>query len=286
MQTSSDRPVAVVGAGGSGLHAAAALRRAGVRFEVLDGRDGIGGTWRYDEAGNGSACYASLVANTSKLRMAFGGRPIAGRPWQYASHDEMLEHLESFTDEEDLRAHIRLGWHVGEARPEDGGWTLMTERGDARRYRRVVCAIPANGRPRLADLPGNFTGEQLHSSAYRKPDRFAGKRVLVLGLGTSGAEVAGEVAAVARSVEVSVRSPLWMMTPRIGGIPADWLDNRRVGRVETVVAWARSGRRGGCGEGMSAGRSQRGCVGRCRGSVAGSQVCSDTARRRSSVVTN
>jgi cation diffusion facilitator CzcD-associated flavoprotein CzcO len=162
----------------------------------------------------------------------------------------------------------------------------MTERGDARRYRTVVCAIPANGRPRLADLPGNFTGEQLHSSAYRKPDRFAGKRVLVLGLGTSGAEVAGEVAAVARSVEVSVRSPLWMMTPRIGGIPADWLDNRRVGRVETVVAWARSGRRGGCGEGMSAGRSQRGCVGRCRGSVAGSQVCSDTARRRSSVVTN
>jgi cation diffusion facilitator CzcD-associated flavoprotein CzcO len=124
MQTSSDRPVAVVGAGGSGLHAAAALRRAGVRFEVLDGRDGIGGTWRYDEAGNGSACYASLVANTSKLRMAFGGRRIAGRPWQYASHDEMLEHLESFTDEEDPRAHIRLGWHVGEARPEDGAGRL------------------------------------------------------------------------------------------------------------------------------------------------------------------
>jgi dimethylaniline monooxygenase (N-oxide forming) len=235
MTESSAPPVAVVGGGGSGLLAAAALRRAGLPFEVLEGRDGIGGTWRYHENGHGSACYASLVANTSKFRMAFGGRRIAGRPWHYASHSEMLAYLERFADEEELRPHIRLGWHVAAARPENGGWTLSKDGGEERRYGAVVCAAAVNGRPRLADLPGRFTGEQLHSAAYRKPDRFAGKDVLVLGLGTSGAEVAGEVASAARSVQVAVRSPMWMMTRRIAGVPADWLENSRVAEV---VPWS------------------------------------------------
>src|SRR4051795_8178711 len=124
-------PVAVIGAGGSGLLVAAALRRAGAEFDLLEARDGVGGTWRYDERGDGSACYESLVANTSKLRMAVGGHAIPGRPWQYARHDEMLAYFERFADEEDLRRSIRLGWRLAEARPEpDGGWALTSAGGD------------------------------------------------------------------------------------------------------------------------------------------------------------
>src|SRR3954465_3299277 len=108
-------PVAVIGAGGSGVLAALALRREGVDFELLEARDGIGGTWRFDEDGDGSACYASLVANTSKLRMGVGRRRVPGRPWQYAGHEEMLAYFERFADEEDLRRSIRLGWRVAEA---------------------------------------------------------------------------------------------------------------------------------------------------------------------------
>jgi flavin-binding monooxygenase-like protein len=223
--------VAVVGAGGSGLLAAAALRRAGVAFEVLEGRDGVGGTWRYDERGEGSACYASLVANTSKLRMSLRAARIPGRPWHYAEHTEMLAYLEGLADREELRPHIRLGWPVREARPDDGGWVLSNSSGEERRYRSVVCALGVNGRPRYADLPGDFAGEQLHSSAYRTPDRFADRDVLVIGLGTSGSEVAGEIARTARSVRVSVRSPLWMMTRRLAGFPIDWFDNSAAARL-------------------------------------------------------
>src|SRR4051794_34770280 len=180
-------PVAVIGAGGSGLLAAAALRRAGVEFELLEARDGVGGTWRYDESGDGSACYESLVANTSKLRMAIGGRAIPGRPWQYAGHAEMCAYLERFADEEDLRRSLSLGWRVEEARPEPdgGGWTLTSSAGETRHYRAVVCALGTQGRPRYADLEGDFEGEQPHSAAYRTPARFAGQDVLVIGLGTS-----------------------------------------------------------------------------------------------------
>src|SRR3954468_14290035 len=113
----SKAPVAVIGAGGSGLLTAAALRRAGIAFEVLEARDGVGGTWRIDEDGDGSACYESLVANTSKLRMSVGRRRIPGKPWQYAGHREMCAYLERFADDEDLRSAIRLNWRVESARP-------------------------------------------------------------------------------------------------------------------------------------------------------------------------
>jgi hypothetical protein len=137
----------------------------------------------------------------------------------------MLAYLESFADEEGLRPLIRTGWRVESARPEGGEWVLTSGSGEGRRYRAVVCALGTNGRPRFGQVPGDFSGEQMHSSAYRTPERFAGRDVLVLGLGTSGAEVAGEVAGTARSVHVSVRDPLWMMTRRLAGIPLDWLDD-------------------------------------------------------------
>jgi cation diffusion facilitator CzcD-associated flavoprotein CzcO len=124
---------------------------------------------------------------------------------------------------------------VTSAQQDGEGWTLVSEEGERRRYRALVCALPTNGRPRFARLPGSYDGEQLHSAAYRTPERFAGKHVLIVGLGTSGGEVAGDVAGVAETVQVSVRSPLWMMTRRLHGIPIDWLDNPWVARV---VPWS------------------------------------------------
>lgn len=235
MAAPADLPVAVIGAGGSGLLAAAALSRSGVAFELLEARGGIGGTWRYDETGTGSACYASLVANTSKRRMSIGGRRIPGRPWQYAAHPEVLTLLEALASDAGLWPRIKLGWPVASAEHDGEAWTLVSPDGERRRYRAVVCALPTNGQPRFATLPGSYGGEQLHSAGYRTPERFAGKDVLVLGLGTSGCEIAGDVAAVARTVQVSVRSPLWMMSRRLCGIPIDWLDSPWVARV---VPWS------------------------------------------------
>src|SRR5262249_46566606 len=142
-------------------------------------------------------------------------------------------------------------WRVERARHEDGAWTLRSSSGEERRYREIVCALGANGRPRLAPIEGSFAGEQLHSAEDRNPERFAGRNVLVIGLGTSGAEVAGEVAASARSVHVAVRSPLWMMTRRLGGVPIDWIDNEYASRllpwgvrreILCGLCWATTGR--------------------------------------------
>ena len=217
--------VGIIGAGGSGILAATALRRRGIPFELLEARDGVGGTWRYDPDGTGSAAYASLVMNTSKLATSPRALRIPGPPWQYAKRAEMGDYMERLVDDQDLRRDIRLNWRVEEARPNDTGWTLVSTAAEERSYGSIICALGSNGKSKWAEIPGNFTGEQLHSLEYRSPDRFAGRDVLVIGLGTSGAEVAGELADTARSVRVAVRSPLWLMTRRLGGYPIDWIDN-------------------------------------------------------------
>lgn len=231
MTSAAQPPVVVIGAGGSGLLTAAALKSAGVDFEVLEARDGVGGTWRYDEHGTGSAAYASLIANTSKLRMSVGRRRIPGRPWQYAGHAEMLAYLEQLAEDEGLLPHMRFGWRVTAVRRDGDGWALRSGEGEERRYRAVVCALGTNTRPRFGEVPGTFEGEQMHSSAYRTPDRFAGKDVLVLGLATSGAEVVGDVAGTARSVTVSVRDSVFFSTRRIARYPLDWMDTSMGGRL-------------------------------------------------------
>jgi dimethylaniline monooxygenase (N-oxide forming) len=251
MPSTADAAVGVIGAGGSGILAAAYLRRRGIPFELLEAREGVGGTWRYDPEGTGSAAYDSLVMNTSKLATSPAAMRIPGRPWRYASRKEMHRYMERLVDRESLGEHIRLGWRVGEAVSDAGGWMLRNESGEQRRYEKIVCALGTNGRPKWAPLNGDFSGEQLHSAEYRSPAPFAGRNVLVIGLGTSGAEVAGELAGCARSVHVAVRSPLWMMKRRLGGVPIDWIDNELVSRalpwgirreILCALCWATTGR--------------------------------------------
>jgi cation diffusion facilitator CzcD-associated flavoprotein CzcO len=163
-------PVGIIGAGGSEIVAAVALGRAGVDCEVLEARDGIGGTWRYDPHGNGSACYASLVTNTSRLRTSLRSGRIPGRPWQYAPHAQMLTYLDDLATRERLGPRIRLGWRVADAQRGDDGWIVRNSAGEERRYRALLCALGVNGRPHFAQFRGSFAGQQLHSAAYRTPD--------------------------------------------------------------------------------------------------------------------
>src|SRR4051812_28267987 len=126
--------VGVIGAGGSGVVMASALARAGQDFEVLEARGGVGGTWRYDPDGEGSACYESLVTNTSKLRTSLRSGRIGGHPWQYASHTEMLDYLEGIVRRDSLGDRIVLGCRVEAAVRDDSGWRVRSESGEERHY--------------------------------------------------------------------------------------------------------------------------------------------------------
>jgi len=193
--------VAVVGAGAAGLTSARWLIDAGLEPTVFERTGAVGGLWRPDTG----LAYPSLRTNTSKQKTAFSDLAFDAALPDHPSRDQVLAYLERYADVTGVRSHIRFGRTVLAVRPSpDGttGWTVDGEVFDA-----VVVASGLFARelePRLADRD-RFRGTLIHSRDYRDPAGFAGKNVVVVGAGSSGADIAVELAAVARSVSVAVR---------------------------------------------------------------------------------
>ncbi len=191
----SHAPVLVIGGGASGLSAAGALARRGIHSLVLD-RDGhIGGTWirRYDR----------LNLHTMREFSGLAHFPIPKRYPRYLSRAQFAEYLNEYA------AHFRLNVATGTAvrRIVRDGDSWMV---DDRRARVVVVATGQYGEPVLPAWPGRhlYSGRLLHSSQYANATPYVGQRVLVVGSGNSGAEIAADLAeGGARFVALSVRTP-------------------------------------------------------------------------------
>jgi glycine/D-amino acid oxidase-like deaminating enzyme len=225
--------VCVIGAGGAGLAAAHALKARDLPFVVYESGSGIGGNWRYENDSGLSSAYASLIANTSRLRTGYRAFRLPMRRPLYLGHAEMLAYLEAFTDRFRLREHIRLRSPVTAARPlAEGGWEIEAG-GGPERHRTVLVATGYNSVPRYPELPGRFDGLELHSHDYRTPEPFRDRDTVVIGLGSSGAELAGDIRHAARSVTVSARSGTWLIPRLLGPLPFDCIDTR----AASVVPW-------------------------------------------------
>lgn len=192
--------VAIVGGGASGLSAAGALRRRGIQAVVLEQDPAIGGTWmrRYDR----------LRLHTVRQFSGLAHWPIPRRFPRYLARDEVVAYLRAYADHFNL--DVKTGVTVlGVAPDAGGGWTIDTSAASWR-ARVVVIATGQYRVPNVPPWPGRerFTGAIVHSSDYRNATPFAGRRVLVVGLGNSGAEIATDlIEGGAASVAVSVRTP-------------------------------------------------------------------------------
>ena len=129
---------------------------------------------------------------------------------------------------------MRFGVEVERIDRGDGHWTLLTSSGSLH-ARFVVVATGYDRVPRVPDWPGRdtFTGELLHGSAFRNPDPYRGRDVLVVGAGNTGTEIATRLVDSAARVRVSFRTPVNIMPPRFLGVPATLL--ARVN--ENAPAW-------------------------------------------------
>jgi hypothetical protein len=123
----------------------------------------------------------------------------------------MRAYLESFADHHDLVRHITFETTVTRLQPVDAartgrtGWTLTTSDGHERRYDAVVVANGHLWDPKAPEVPGHFTGTSLHSSEYRNRDDLAGDRVLVVGAGNSGCDLAVDAANAGLTTAISMR---------------------------------------------------------------------------------
>ncbi|MFC9682576.1 flavin-containing monooxygenase [Streptomyces sp. NPDC056948] len=196
-----DRPVYVIGGGPGGLAAAYALRARGIRAVVLERSDRVGASWRRH--------YDRLHLHTTRRLSALPGLPMPRRFGRWVSRDNVVRYLEKYAEHH--RLEIVTGVEVSriERAPDGTGWLLHATGGRELTGSAVVIATGYNHTPRLPDWPGRdaFTGEFLHAGEYRDGEPYAGRDVLVVGIGNTGAEIAVDlVESGASRVRLAVRT--------------------------------------------------------------------------------
>jgi len=220
-----DLPICVIGAGPCGLAVAKTLAEFGLAFECLEARDRVGGLW--DVEGGASGAYRSLSTNTSTRAMAYSDFPFAADYAIQPSAAEMLRYFDQYADQAGIRDQIQLQVAVEEAtRSPDGSWRVRLSDGGVRNYSALIVATGQYARPRWPspDKPGHFSGERLHSFDYLDPQTpvdCRGKRVIVVGLGSTAAEIAAELVDTAAEVTISARSGRYILPKMIDGRPLD-----------------------------------------------------------------
>jgi cation diffusion facilitator CzcD-associated flavoprotein CzcO len=212
----SEHHVIVVGAGVAGIASALALKDAGLQPVVLDEADRVASSWR--------SRYDSLRLNTWRGFSHLPGRPyIKGTPI-FPTRQELIGHVERHAGEDGME--LRLGTRVERIERGAGGWVVHTDAGELRTPE-VIVATGLDRSPVVPDWPGreSFQGDLLHSSDYRNPGPFEGRRVLVVGPGSSGMEIAHELAeGGAAKVWLAARTPPnIVLREGIGPVPGDLL---------------------------------------------------------------
>ena len=211
--------VCVVGAGPAGLSLARAFLRHGVPFDAFERHRDVGGLW--DQSNAGSPVYDSAHFISSRTQSHFHDFPMPADYPDYPSHRQVLTYMRSFADAYGLRHHIRFDTGVKSAVPDGTGWSVTLSTGEVRSYASVVCANGTNWHPRMPTYPGVFAGEMRHTQTYRSPEELRGKRVLIIGAGNSGADIACDAARHASRAFLSVRRGYHFIPKHIFGKPAD-----------------------------------------------------------------
>ncbi|MGK3940762.1 NAD(P)/FAD-dependent oxidoreductase [Streptomyces caeruleatus] len=196
-----DRPVYVIGGGPAGLSVAHALRARGVRAVVLEKSEQVGASWRRH--------YDRLHLHTTRRLSALPGLPMPRRFGRWVSRDDVVRYLEKYAEFHELETVTGVEVSRVERTPDGTGWLLHATGGRELTGAAVVVATGYNHTPLLPDWPGReeYKGELLHAGEYRNPAPWAGRDVLVVGVGNTGAEIAVDLAEGGASrVRLSVRT--------------------------------------------------------------------------------
>ncbi|XP_031431112.1 flavin-containing monooxygenase 5-like [Clupea harengus] len=237
------RTVAVIGAGPSGLACIKSCLDEGLEPTCFESSDDMGGLWKFKEVSepNRASIYRSLTINISKEMMCYSDFPIPGNYPNYMHHSKILKYFRLYAEHFKLIQRIRFQTSVRSVRQRpdfthSGQWEVVTENKDGQEERHVfdavmVCSghytyphIP------LQDFPGieSFQGKYFHSWDYKGPEDLAGKRIVVIGIGNSGGDIAAESSRVAEQVYVSTRRGAWMIRQvSDNGMPVDMTYNTR-----------------------------------------------------------
>ncbi|MCB9742553.1 MAG: NAD(P)-binding domain-containing protein [Alphaproteobacteria bacterium] len=224
--------VIILGAGPAGLVTLKECLELGLDAVCLERASSIGGVFRFEEHAEGGS-WASVRFTSSAAVTAFSDLPPEGEN-RHLTRAGYVAYLERYVERFGLRPHLRLEHEVRglRAHPE-GGWEVeVVAGGEPQRLRaaRLAICTGANQHPKPIALPGleGFAGEVLHVARYKRPEPFAGRRVVVVGMGESAVDIAAELSEVAAEVTLSARRGAFII-PRVNpltGAPNDQDTNR------------------------------------------------------------
>ncbi|MDM7944029.1 MAG: NAD(P)/FAD-dependent oxidoreductase [Hydrogenophaga sp.] len=215
----------VIGAGPAGLATAACLAQRGVRALVIDQAHELASAWRHH--------YDRLHLHTVKTHSALPGLAFPADAPRYVSRQGVVDYLAAYARHHGLVPELGQSVLTIEPAAGDGsGWITRIAGGRVIASRQVVVATGANRRPSAPALPGQsgFGGRVLHSREYRNAQAFANQRVLVVGMGNTGAEIALDLAEHGVRAALSVRSPVNIVYRDVLGRPTQ-LSSILLGRL-------------------------------------------------------
>jgi cation diffusion facilitator CzcD-associated flavoprotein CzcO len=221
---------AIVGAGPNGLIAARAFKRAGLDFDVLERHNAAGGIWNIDNPE--SPVYESCNFISDRASSAFVGYPMPEDYPLFPTWHHVRDFLQAFSRDHDLENSVIFGKEVNCARPidtENGQrWVVETSDGEQTMYRGVIWACGLQRTPYLPEISGleDFEGEVYHSRDYKSVSQIVGKRVLVIGAGNSGVDIACDAAVAGEAAHLSMRRGYWFFPKIAYGQPILQILNR------------------------------------------------------------
>jgi hypothetical protein len=232
----TERPTtAIIGAGISGLAAGKNLSDYGIPYTCFETSDRVGGNWAFGNPNGHSSAYRSLHIDTSKDLLSFKDYPMPAETPDFPHHSQIKAYLDELADVFGLRERIMFENGVEHAeRLPGGGWSLRSQDRQTREFDVLVVANGHHWDPRYPDFPGSFEGETIHSHHYIDPTHpldLRGKRILVVGIGNSAADIVSELSQKSwdNRVVMSTRSGAWVMPKYLFGRPVD--------RISQTVPW-------------------------------------------------
>jgi cation diffusion facilitator CzcD-associated flavoprotein CzcO/acetyl esterase/lipase len=217
--------VVIVGAGAAGLHAVHRLRLAGFSVRVLESADDIGGTWYWNR-------YPGARVDIPSVDYMYSFDPDWRRDWQwsekYATQPEILRYFNHIADKFDLRRDLHFNTRVEEAGWDEqtAQWHVRTDHGSVS-CRYLLMATGCLSIPKQPDVAGidRFRGDVLFTNRWPHEEvDFAGKRVAVIGTGSSGIQTIPHIAAQASELVVFQRTPNFSMPAHNGPLSQEKLD--------------------------------------------------------------
>lgn len=203
-------PALIVGAGPAGLAMAACLSKAQVPFTVLEQSGEIGHAWRHH--------YDRLHLHTDKAHSALPHRDLPASYPRYPSRQQVVDYLDDYANA--FAIQPRLNQRVVRAQRQGTQWEIETQ-DTVYRTNALVVAAGHNREPQRPTWPGQerFGGRIIHSAEYANGTTFKGQRVLVVGLGNSGGELAIDLWEHGAQPSLAVRSPVNVIPREVFGVP-------------------------------------------------------------------